>query len=166
MKKEIWKKIDWLIDDYEFSNFGRFKKNGVIKTFNITKSGYYMVSVKTIFGEQRSYNLHQLIAVAFLNHKIIPQGLVVDHINENKIDNNVNNLQLITISENTKKGKKILFQKHKSFAKLIYEEKKCKWHVKIKHNQITKYLFDFSSRDEAVIEVKKLLTKLRESVWD
>ncbi len=57
-------------------------------------------------GLQRTYGCHVLVAMSFLNHQ--PNGnigLVVDHIDDNKLNNNVNNLQLLSSRENNiKKG--------------------------------------------------------------
>jgi len=42
--------------------------------------------------------------MAFLNHTPCGHKLIVDHINENKLDNRVENLQLITNKQNVIKS--------------------------------------------------------------
>ena len=54
--------------------------------------------------KRKHYKVHQLVAMAFLGHK--PDGfkIVVDHIDNNKRNNHVNNLQLLTNRQNTTKN--------------------------------------------------------------
>lgn len=49
-----------------------------------------------IYG--RSHYVHRLVAAAF--HGPCPKGLVVDHIDENRLNNHANNLRYITSCEN------------------------------------------------------------------
>ena len=53
--------------------------------------------------KEKTISVHKLVAICFLGHND-SNGLVVDHINEIKSDNNVNNLQLVTSRENTSRS--------------------------------------------------------------
>lgn len=57
-------------------------------------------------NKPKTFQIHQLVAMAFLNHT--PSGLkiVVDHIDNNPLNNKLNNLQLITQRENASKDRK------------------------------------------------------------
>jgi hypothetical protein len=52
-------------------------------------NGYYIITLYNN-GKAKKYYVHQIVAMSFLNH--IPNGydLVVDHINNNKLDNIIN----------------------------------------------------------------------------
>ena len=71
-----------------------YKNGNLIKPFSA--QGYERVTVKDLNGGYKCYGVHQLVAMAFLDH--VPNGhtLVVDHINDVKSDNRLSNLQLIT----------------------------------------------------------------------
>ena len=96
--------------DYEVSNLGNVRVlRGITplgrkrKARNLKASlgskGYMRVSIYPA----GKFEVHQLVAMAFLGH--VPCGLkvVVDHIDNNKLNNNLNNLQLLTIRRNTSK---------------------------------------------------------------
>lgn len=46
--------------------------------------------------------IHKLVYCVFNEIGDIPEGYVIDHINANKTDNSLENLRLITLSENVK----------------------------------------------------------------
>ncbi len=94
----------------------------------ITTTGYFIVSIyNNAIPKKRK--VHKLVAMAFLGH--IPDGttkIVVDHIDNNPLNNCLSNLQLISQRENTSKDKK-----QKSGNNYIYIEKN-KIRVRIPYN--------------------------------
>lgn len=114
--EEIWKDIKGYEGSYQVSNLGRVKSlNRYVKR----GSGVLFVTGKILSGRRRSkkqkmqylcvllngknFNIHQLVAMAFLNHTPCGHKLVVDHINDDKLDNRVENLQIVTQRENAYK---------------------------------------------------------------
>ena len=59
----------------------------------INQKGYYTVTLKN-----KSYRVHRIVAEAWFGK--CPKGLEVDHIDRNKLNNNVNNLRYATRSLN------------------------------------------------------------------
>jgi len=95
IEKELWKgyttkdKNNILV-----SNYGRIKTHSLITKGQIISKGYC------------SYNgnlVHRLVAEIFLPNPL-NKNMVVNHKNGIKTDNNVNNLEWITQSDNTKHG--------------------------------------------------------------
>lgn len=76
----------------------------------INSRGYYFVNLCSN-GKCKTIKIHQLVTMTFLEHKPDGNKMVVDHIDNNKLNNNVNNLQLISNRENCSKDK---FRKNKS----------------------------------------------------
>lgn len=120
-KIEIWGDIPGYEGYYQVSDKGNIKslkrkvikKNGIEVKINerILKSydnsnGYLFVSLSKE-GKTSNKYIHKLVAIVFLGH--IPNGMVdvVDHIDGDKNNNNLTNLQVITTEGNILKGKKI-----------------------------------------------------------
>lgn len=118
---EEWRAIEGYEGIYEVSNLGRVKalsrtviypdkRKDYTRPEQILKpwfesGGYYQVSLCKN-GKVKNRRVHVLVAMAFLGH--IPNGstLVVDHIDENRTNNNIQNLQIITHQDNIKRSKK------------------------------------------------------------
>lgn len=114
--KELWKDILDYEYKYQISNYGRVKIKENIsqrmnmgelrdyvqksKIMNPTRNGYGYLKVRLtdINGKAKNLYVHRLVALHFIpNPKNEPQ---VNHINGDKTDNNINNLEWNSRSEN------------------------------------------------------------------
>lgn len=103
-----WKKIDGYDHCYEVSNTGVVRNTDYRGTGNVRYlkpqihyKGYLRVGL-SIDGKQRHMRIHRLVAMAFLpNDQNKPQ---VNHIDENKRNNNSENLEWCTNKENVNHG--------------------------------------------------------------
>lgn len=76
--------------------------------YDLVNSGYFSVKAQEN-GKTKSYNVHSLVADAFLGPR--PEGKQIDHKNGLKSDNSAANLRFVTPSENNinrKKGKNVV----------------------------------------------------------
>lgn len=98
LDNEIWKNINikgQTFDNYQVSSLGRFKnsKGIIMENYRPHHSGYIYVRVN-----YTKYSLHQLVAFTFIENPYLKP--YVNHIDGNKTNNSVTNLEWVTASEN------------------------------------------------------------------
>ena len=103
--EEIWKDKKDYEGHYQVSNFGRVKSikfgKEIILKQHINKGGYYYVCLLKN-GKHKNYYVHRLVAEAFIdNPDNLPQ---VNHKDENKTNNSVDNLERCTNEYNHNYG--------------------------------------------------------------
>jgi hypothetical protein len=128
MKQEIFLPILGYEDYYEISNLGNvkskkriiYKKNGAkqvvlerILNPTIGSHGYYSVGLCK-YNVRKTKPIHHLVAESFLKHKVEGHKFVINHIDENKLNNRIENLEIVTKRDNTFLSKKILRNKESS----------------------------------------------------
>ena len=146
-EKEIWKDIEGYEGLYKVSNMGRVKslnyrytgKEGILKVVKLN-NGYLQVQLCKD-GKAKGYLVHRLVAQAFLfNPNNLP---VINHKDENKQNNKVENLEWCSSSYNNSyndKGKKI-------GKKLRNNPKRSKPVIGI--DKVTGLILEFPSTHEA-----------------
>lgn len=101
---EIWKDVVGYEGLYQVSNLGRVKsirKNLIMSTPINATDGYSRVNLKRK-GQQKQCLVHRLVGAAFIDN---PNNLpLLNHINENKSDNRVENLEWCDKSYNMHYG--------------------------------------------------------------
>lgn len=114
---EVWKDVVGYEKLYQVSNLGRVKSMSRLK---LHKGQYYITTKEILLklssvsneylavclwknGLKKTRTVHQLVAEAFLGHTRCGYKLVVDHINNIRTDNNINNLRITTQRINTNK---------------------------------------------------------------
>lgn len=169
---EIWKTIEGF-ENYQVSSFGRVKslertaKNGVnsnrvikeriLKT-SFDTSGYYIISIIDSKSKRKTRTVHQLVAIAFLNHIPSRMNLVVNHKDFNKQNNHIDNLEIITTRENCNK-------KHcKSSSKYVgvsWYKSHNKWASRVLINGKLIFLGLFTNETEASNAYQTALNKIK-----
>ena len=141
---EVWKDVVGYKSLYQVSNFGnvksleryvkgkienRLQKENILSKRLVGDIGnqYYAVTLCNN-KDRKQVKVSVLVAMAFLNH--IPNGYVgftVDHIDNNPLNNNVNNLQVITKRENSSKDRKGISK----YTGVTFNKKSNKWRSQI-----------------------------------
>lgn len=110
---EVWRPVEGFECEYEVSNLGRVR---TLNFFRVTKEGkQYPVKSRLLKqyehngylhvnlpknGRYKRFRVHRLVAAAFLPNTYNKPA--VNHIDGNKQNNDVNNLEWCTLSENTR----------------------------------------------------------------
>jgi hypothetical protein len=173
MEKEIFKDIPEYEGKYQVSNLGNVKSlpreidNGIRKFISKERilkpskdgGGYYHVIICKE-GNKKSIKVHVLVAMAFLNH--VPNGtqnIEVDHKNEIKTDNRVENLQILSGGEHRRKTAKSRNTSSK-YTGVYWNKSRNKWQSNIRIDGKLKFLGYFSEEHQAHLVYQKALNNL------
>ena len=171
MEKEIWKDIPGYEGLYQVSSlgrvrsldrvvphgrFGEFKLKGRVLKPSPDLNGYLKLNLYKD-GMTKTIEVHKLIAIAFLNHEPCGNKIVVDHIDNNKTNNRLDNLQLITHRENLSKDKSGYTSQ---YVGVSWSKQKNKWMATIQVSGKNKHLGSFDSEYEAHLAYQKALNEI------
>ena len=109
--EEIWKEHD-NFENYEFSNFGRFRKSDTkrmlkqsvsIDRTNNRKSGYVRRPIKNRHtNKDQNVRIHRIVAELFVENDDPINKVTVNHIDGNKINNHYTNLEWMSVADNNR----------------------------------------------------------------
>ena len=90
----------------EVKFFGKFRNTGVLKeiTFFVNAQGYLKCNVTKEDGKQTVLLYHSLKMYIKVGYNPFGFKYVVDHKNENRLDNSFNNLEVVPHRENVQRG--------------------------------------------------------------
>lgn len=154
---EIWKDVVNQNGDYLVSNTGliksmKFGRNKYLKQF-IDGRGYLAVNMY-YNGKQKTRNVHQLVAEAFLGHISCGMKLVINHIDFNKCNNKLENLEIVTSRENSNLKH---IKSTSIYTGVSWDKKHSKWKSTIIINGKQKYLGFFDLEVKASQYYEKAL---------
>jgi hypothetical protein len=100
----IWKQTQY--KNYEVSNTGLVRNTKTNKTFTPSPgtNGYKKATLSLGNGINITKEVHRLVAETFKPNNIV--GLVVDHVDGDKLNNHIDNLQWVTQKQNLQKAKR------------------------------------------------------------
>ena len=157
--EEVFKDIKGYEGHYQVSNEGDIKslkkKEETILKPSIDKNGYSRVSLYKK-GKGKKLYVHRLVIQAFEGE--VPKGknLVVDHIDNDKSNNKLVNLQVISSRKNSSKDQ---WRRHPTslYTGVCYSSAKKKWESSISVNGSSHHLGYFNIDTEAALEYRKAL---------
>tara|TARA_R110000822_G_scaffold301638_1_gene425541 strand:- start:33 stop:512 length:480 start_codon:yes stop_codon:yes gene_type:complete len=156
--QEVFKDIPNYKGMYQVSNLGN------VKSLNYNKSKKEKLLILDLYGGQyyrvllqnkknrKKFSVHQLVAITFLDYKKT-NGMVLDHIDNNPLNNCVNNIQVVSNRFNVSKDIKNKTSKYTGVSK----HKDGKWVSSIHINGVKKYLGLFTDEYKAHLAYKKEL---------
>ncbi len=169
MQEEIWKDIPNYEGMYQVSNLGGVKSlsREICNGYGCFKSKEKILNPREAKGylrlglsknsEKLFFSVHQLVAMAFLGHTPCGHKLVVDHINDNPLDNRVENLQVVTQRYNAYKTQDKYSSKYKG---VHWCETINKWKSRIIINKKRIYLGSFNCEISAHLAYQNKLKEI------
>jgi hypothetical protein len=168
---EIWKDIKNFEGRYQVSNTGKVRsldrvivcsnhkercfKGCILSTTN-KKSKYKSITL-TEPGYRRTNFCHVLVASHFIDD--IPKGMSVNHKDSNTLNNHVDNLEIVSIRDNTRHAmnKKDTSSRH---IGVYWDKKPRKWKASIHINGSGKNLGRFKHEEDAKKAVDAFIKKM------
>lgn len=179
--KEEWRDVPNYEGYYQVSDLGRVRSldrvitysngqkrfyKGRIRDGSINKYGYRQTTL-TVNDKGRNFRFSQLVAMAFLGHKPDGNNLVIDHVNGDKSDDRVENLQIVTHRANTT----TCFRSNdgsfsSEYAGVSWAKKLSKWLARIEHNGVSVHLGYYNTEIEASNTYQEALSKIKDGSFN
>ena len=172
--REIFKPIRDYEGLYEISNYGKVKslakqwisgkgtirkKENTILKGGIDEDGYRIVTLYKN-KKKKTYRMACLVWDHFGNRKRNGYILQIDHIDGNKQNNRIDNLQLLTCRENITKEWEIK-KKTSKFVGVNWHKEQKKWQARILINKKRRYLGLFESEHKANLKYQEALREIK-----
>ena len=105
-------------ENYEVSNLGRVRniKSGIVLKPQLRRDGYLMQGLWKN-NKKKHLLLHRIVAIAFIDNP--DEKPCVNHIDENKTNNDLSNLEWCTIRENINHGTRTKRSAEKRSKKVV-----------------------------------------------
>lgn len=166
---EEWRDIPGYEGFYQVSNLGNIKSlpgyrgkskrcfhKGKILKKRLDTHGYFKVNL-SVCSEKKTFSVHKLVCMAFLNHTPRGYELVVNHKDLNKQNNNIQNLELVSQRENSN-------MKHiKTSSKYIgvhFHNASKRWRAAIRIGKFKKEIGCFREEIDAHLAYQAELSKI------
>ena len=144
---EVFRSIDGY-ENYAVSSFGRVKntKTGkILKEGSVDSHGYCLVGIYED-RVKKTHKIHRLVACAFIDNPDDKE--CVDHKNNDKTNNHINNLRFATANEN-QHNRKLSSNNTSNVKGVRFNKKAKKWHARIRIDGILIHIGYFTNLDDA-----------------
>lgn len=172
---ENWKAVKGFEDYYEVSDLGRVRnsRKQILRTY-IINSGYEGIKF-TVKGIRTSHLVHRLVLDTFKPSSDVTKK-EVNHIDENKHNNCLSNLEWVTSKENKQHsiksgtynkiytmrnslGKKHLSNSKSKYHNVSYDVNRNKWTACIRVNGKNLESKRFNTEEEAALHINYIIDK-------
>jgi len=160
----MWKEIEDVDGRYEINELGEIRNKHTlhILTPKIDKYGYQQIGLRKL-GDRKKYwyRIHRLVICYFMNNK--PDNwetLHVDHIDHDKLNNNINNLRIVTNLENCLSRELKPWSTNKTTGELYITKYRNGYMIRISRSDYKKREWS-STLEDAIIKRNRYLNELR-----
>ena len=174
--EEVWKPIKDYEGLYEVSNLGRVKrlkyqrvvvcnKNRCLATYkekirkpSLVGTGYYGLLLRMTGKKPKCARIHQLVWDAFGDKPRDGHKLQIDHIDGNKTNNHIDNLQLLTCRSNVSKFYKQHGRKYNLPTGVCKSRNKFRADCRIKNKNV--FIGVYDTAEEASFAYKQKIKEI------
>ena len=145
-------------DNYEISNFGNVKNKQTGRVLKPGKdtNGYYKLNLYKN-GKIKKIKIHRLVAIVFIDNPL--NKPCVDHIDNQRTNNNLSNLRWVTNQQNSMNSS--LRSNNTSGIKgVIFDKQHQKWRARIMLNNKYIHIGLYNTLEEAKIARQKKANEL------
>jgi len=155
---EVFEDIPGYKGLYQINKFGKVKgvKRGLLLSQTDNGGGYLVVTLSKN-NKPKLFGVHQLVAMTFLGHKPNKMKNIVDHKDNCKQNNFIDNLQVISQRKNTSKDKRGFSSE---FIGVSWNKFAKKWSVYITIKGIKNHLGYFNCELKAAFAYQNKLKEL------
>ena len=156
--KEIWKDVVGYEGLYQVSNLGNirslnYSRTKKVKILKQSTNRYKYVSLSKL-NNTKTKTIHSLVAEAFIGER---NGLMIDHIDMDKLNNSASNLRYVTNRENQHNTLKNKINSTSKYKGVTYDKIRNKYKAsitcKITFKNLT--LGRFKTEDEAALRINE-----------
>ena len=155
LSREVFKDIPNYEGLYQISNLGRVKSLKALRERILKggKSGRYRTVLLCKNGVTETATIHSMVAKTFIDADYLAKKLVVDHIDNNPLNNNLDNLQIITCRLNNTKDKKPISGFTGAYP-TISSDGTTRYRSTLVFNKESIYLGTFDTPNKLVMHIK------------
>lgn len=99
--KTTKKPVEFKNKNYEISNYGNLKINGVLKKLKVFRD-LNCVTLKDDSDKETRCNIHNMVANTFVNNDDAKNKIIINHIDGDLLNDRADNLKWITLTEHNK----------------------------------------------------------------
>ena len=135
-------------ENYQIYSDGRVysKNNRIFLKPIINSDGYYVICLSNE-GVTKTIRIHRLVAIYYITNNLNLQE--IDHIDRNKLNNDISNLRWCNRGQNNR-NKKVSNTTSK-YTGVYWNKNKNKWHVQLKINGKNKHIGYYINEDDAAL---------------
>tara|TARA_R110000803_G_C11863615_1_gene307494 strand:+ start:29 stop:553 length:525 start_codon:yes stop_codon:yes gene_type:complete len=153
-QNEVFVNVPKYEGKYRISTIGYVKSGDEVLTNKIDKHGCHWVYLTSRAGSRKKFFINRLMVMLFLNYNYKEmRNKIIVHIDGDKNNNNINNLQLMTIKQKETKYSKALIKPKDSPVKKKYigvVAMKSKWRVEVPVNGKRVHIGLYKTKEEAI----------------
>lgn len=153
---EIWKKIKGHEGLYWVSNNGKIKSKYRILKLSPNEKGYLFTCISKN-GKGSNVYIHRIVWDVFGDGKRDRQTIEIDHIDDDKTNNHIDNLQLLSHRENIHKYFKKRVNNSSNYIGVCWDTERRKWRSQLCFNSKQRLLGRFNNEIDAAFVYQEAL---------